>query len=68
MIEILLIILLVIALFLITNSIIWIHNKRLNNINDIIIRYTIYINFIIIVGFLIFISYLYFYNLRIKIV
>lgn len=43
----LLIILLFIYLFLIVNSIIWIKNKKINNINDKIIKYIIYSDFFI---------------------
>jgi len=49
-------IILIIYLFLIVNSIIWIKGKKIKNINDKIIVYIIYINFIIISGLLIFIS------------
>lgn len=58
---ILIIIVLIIALFFIINSIIWMKNKKITNINDIIIKYIIYVNFIVIISVLIFTSY-YFYN------
>jgi hypothetical protein len=50
-------ILLIIFLFFILNSIIWIQRKKITNINDKIIVYIIYLNFIIISGILIFISF-----------
>jgi len=59
MIKIISIILLLILLFFIFNSIIWINNKKSKNINDIIIKYIIYINFLVVICLLIFISYLY---------
>lgn len=62
------IIVLLILLFLIMNSIIWMKNKKITNINDIIIQYTIYINFILLIFILIFLSYLYYYDLRLIIV
>ena len=65
MLLILIILLVIFALFFIFNSIIWIQNKKITNINDIIIKYTIYINFIGISLLLLFLSYLYFYNLKI---
>jgi len=65
MLLILIILLVIFALFFIFNSIIWLQNKKITNINDIIIKYTIYINFIGISLLLLFLSYLYFYNLKI---
>ena len=65
MLLILIILLVIFALFFIFNSIVWIQNKKITNINDIIIKYTIYINFIGISLLLLFLSYLYFYNLKI---
>jgi hypothetical protein len=56
MILIFLTIFLIIFLFFIVNSIIWIQKKKINNINDKIIVYIIYTNFIIISGLLLFIS------------
>ena len=55
----LLIIGLLIILFFVFNSIIWIDGKKLININDIIIKYLIYMNFIIIIAIII---YLLFYK------
>jgi hypothetical protein len=68
MIIVLLIIVLLIALFFIFNSIIWLHGKKIVNINDIIIQYTIYTNFIFVIALLLFLLYIYFYNLKIIIV
>jgi|688.fasta_scaffold00787_21 hypothetical protein len=65
MIKIILIILLLILLFFIFNSIIWIKNKKSKNINDIVIKYIIYINFVVVISLLIFISYLYYNGLNI---
>jgi len=58
----------IIALFFIFNSIIWIKDKTIKNINDKIIKYIIYVNFIVISGILIFLSYLFYFNLKLKIV
>lgn len=59
------IIVLLIAFFFVFNSIIWLKNKRMKNVNDIIVKVIIYFNFAIIIGLLLFISYLYYYNLNI---
>lgn len=59
------IIVLLIAFFFVFNSIIWLKNKRMKNVNDIIVKVIIYVNFVIIIGLLLFISYLYYYNLNI---
>lgn len=59
------IIVLLIAFFFVFNSIIWLKNKRMKNVNDIIVKVIIYVNFLIIIGLLLFISYLYYYNLNI---
>jgi hypothetical protein len=56
MILILITIFLIIFLFFIVNSIIWIKGKKIKNINDKIIVYIIYLNFILVSGLLIFIS------------
>jgi hypothetical protein len=58
----------IVALFFVFNSIIWLKDKKIKNINDKIIKYIIYANFVIISGILIYISYLYYFNLRLKIV
>lgn len=58
----LLIIILLIILFLIINSIIWLKNKKITNINDIIIEYIIYGNFIFIISSLVYLSYYYIYK------
>jgi hypothetical protein len=67
MIIIICIFIVIVALFFIFNSIIWLKNKNIKNINDKIIKYTIYINFIIVSVLLLFLSYLYFYNLKLVI-
>lgn len=43
------IILLLIAFFFVSNSIIWLRNKTITNINDIIIKYIIYLNYLFII-------------------
>ena len=60
--------LLLIVLFLVFNSVIWLKNKKITDINDKIIEYIIYLNFIIISCVLIFISYLYFNNYYLTII
>jgi hypothetical protein len=60
-------ILLLIYLFLIVNSIIWLKNKKIININDKIIKYIIYTDLIIFTSVLIFLLYLYISNKTIKI-
>jgi hypothetical protein len=67
MIYILLFILLLIYLFFIVNSIIWLKDKHMININDIIVKYIIYFDFCIYTLILLFLVYLYFNNLAIKI-
>jgi|UniRef100_A0A6C0ETA0 hypothetical protein len=67
MIYILLFILLLINLFFIVNSIIWLKDKHMININDIIVKYIIYFDFCIYTLILLFLVYLYFNNLAIKI-
>jgi hypothetical protein len=47
---------LIIYLFLIVNSIIWLKNTSNENINDIILKSIIYINFIIVCILLIYLS------------
>jgi len=56
----LLILILLIILFFVFNSIIWLKSKNITNINDIIIKYIIYLNFILIITF---IAYLLIYKL-----
>ena len=68
MILILISIFLLIILFLVFNSVIWLKNKKITDINDNIIKYIIYLNFIVISGLLLFISYLYYNNLTLRIV
>ena len=67
MIYIILFILLLIYLFLIVNSIIWLKDKNIVNINDIIVKYIIYIDFCIYSSLLLFFVYIYFNKLSIKI-
>lgn len=67
MIYIVIFIVLLIYLFLIINSIIWLKNKNMVNINDKVIRYIIYIDFIFFTILLLILIYLYLYNLSIKI-
>ena len=67
MIIIICIFIVIVALFFIFNSIIWLKNKNIKNINDKIIKYTIYINFVVVSVLLLFLSYLYFYSLKLVI-
>lgn len=67
MIYIILFILILIYLFFIVNSIIWLKDKRIININDFIVKYIIYIDFIIYSFILLLLVYIYFNNLSIKI-
>lgn len=60
-------ILLLVYLFFIVNSIIWLKNKKIMNINDKIVRYIIYTDLIIFTLILIFILYIYLSNKTIKI-
>jgi hypothetical protein len=60
-------ILLLLYLFFIVNSIIWLKNKSLININDKIIKYIIYTDLIIFTLILIFLLYIYLSNKTIKI-
>jgi hypothetical protein len=62
MIYILLFIILLIYLFLIINSIIWLKDKQMTNINDKIVKYIIYTDFIIFTIILLVLIYLYLYN------
>lgn len=57
--KILIIISLIIFLFFVVNSVIWLNQMKITNINDIIIKYIIYINLIIIILALLFIIYKY---------
>jgi len=56
-----------IYLFFILNSIIWFQQKKLTNINDIIVKYLHYFNFILFSLLLLFCIYLYINKLSIKI-
>jgi hypothetical protein len=67
MIYIVIFIVLLLYLFFIVNSIIWLKGKKMVNINDKIIRYIIYTDFIIFTIILLLLIYLYLYNLSIKI-
>jgi hypothetical protein len=60
-------ILLLLYLFFIVNSIIWLKNKSLININDKIIKYIIYTDLIIFTLLLLFLLYIYLSNKTIKI-
>jgi hypothetical protein len=64
---ILIFILILIYLFFIVNSIIWLKDKNIVNINDKIVSYIIYIDFIIFTSILLFILYIYISNKTIKI-
>jgi hypothetical protein len=57
--KILIIISLIIFLFFIVNSIVWLNQMKPTNINDIIIKYIIYINLILIILVLLFLIYKY---------
>ncbi len=62
-----LIIFLLIYIFFIINSIIWLKNRQIKNINDKIIKYIIYIDLGIFTIILLFILYLFLYNKSINI-
>lgn len=64
---ILIFILILVYLFFIVNSIIWLKDKTIVNINDKIVSYIIYIDFIIFTSILLFILYIYISNKTIKI-
>jgi len=59
---ILIIFLLLIYIFFIVNSVIWLKDKNIKNINDSIVKYIIYIDLIFFSILLLFILYLFFYN------
>ena len=67
MFYILIFIIILIYLFLVVNSIIWIRNKNMININDKIVKYIIYMDFIIYSSLLLLLVYIYFNNYSIKI-
>jgi hypothetical protein len=67
MIYIFVFIIILIYLFLLVNSIIWLKNKNMTNINDIIVKYIIYIDFCIYTLLLLILVYIYFNNYSIKI-
>lgn len=60
-------IIILIYLFLLVNSIIWLKNKNMTNINDIIVKYIVYIDFCIYTLLLLILVYIYFNNYSIKI-
>jgi hypothetical protein len=67
MIYIILFIIILIYLFFIVNSIIWLKDKNMININDIIVKYLIYIDFAIYSSILLLLVYIYFNKYSIKI-
>ena len=67
MIYVFIFIIILIYLFFIVNSIIWLKNKHITNINDIIVKYIIYIDFCIYSLILLSLLYIYFNNFSIKI-
>lgn len=67
MIYVFIFIIILIYLFFIVNSIIWLKNKHITNINDIIVKYIVYIDFCIYSLILLSLLYIYFNNLSIKI-
>lgn len=62
-----LIVILLVYIFFIVNSIIWLKDKKITNINDKIIKYIIYSDIIIFTFILLFILYLFYNNGHIKI-
>jgi hypothetical protein len=56
-----------IYLFFVLNSIIWFQQKKITNINDIIVKYLHYFDFILFSLLLLFFIYLYINKLSIKI-
>jgi hypothetical protein len=67
MIYIILFIIILIYLFFIVNSIIWLKDKNMININDIIVKYIIYIDFAVYSFILLLLVYIYFNKYSIKI-
>jgi hypothetical protein len=67
MIYIFIFIIILIYLFFIVNSIIWLKNKHMTNINDMIVKYIVYIDFCIYTLILLSLLYIYSNNLSIKI-
>jgi len=61
-IYILLFIAILIYLFFTLNSIIWLQDKKITNVNDNIIKYMNYFNFILFTLVLIFLLYIYTFN------
>jgi hypothetical protein len=62
-----LIIILLVYIFFIVNSIIWLKDRRIKNINDKIVKYIIYSDIIIFTSILLFVLYLFYNNKSIKI-
>jgi|694.fasta_scaffold00814_21 hypothetical protein len=67
MIYIFVFIIILIYLFLLVNSIIWLKDKNITNINDLIVKYIIYIDFCIYTLLLLILVYIYINNYSIKI-
>jgi len=67
MIYVIIFIIILIYLFFIVNSIIWLKNKHMTNINDMIVKYIVYIDFCIYSLILLSLLYIYSNNLSIKI-
>jgi hypothetical protein len=67
MIYIILFIIILIYLFFIVNSVIWLKDKNMININDLIVKYIIYIDFAIYSSILLLLVYIYFNKYSIKI-
>jgi hypothetical protein len=67
MIYIFLFIIILIYLFFIVNSIIWLKDKNMINVNDIIVKYIIYIDFGIYSLLLLLFVYIFYNNYSIKI-
>jgi hypothetical protein len=53
---------LLIYIFFIVNSVIWLKDKNIKNVNDTIVKYIIYTDLIFFSVLLLFILYLFFYN------
>jgi hypothetical protein len=60
-------IIILLYIFLLVNSIIWLKDKKMININDIIVKYIVYIDFCIYTLLLLILVYIYFNNYSIKI-
>jgi hypothetical protein len=62
-----LIIILLVYIFFIVNSIIWLKDRKIKNINDKIVKYIIYSDIVIFTSILLFVLYLFYNNKSIKI-